>query len=327
MYRLFFNRQQSKETAKQRIRLDGVPSIKYVTLAYLCLTTLLNSILSIFYQSPLDNIYYESYDSLMEGDYSVLYNLLGSFFSSGVGAFSIFCSIFMTLYCLIVSVGYYYYSMKIARNQPGAGYRDLSYGLEILPKAILLAVLEAVFIFLWSLLFFFPGIWAAYRYRLAFYALLDDPNISVFEALNRSKAMTKGHKWELFVLDISFIGWFILADVLSTIGSELGYLLGSLTGVSVIASILSVLGSFALYLIVGLWLTAYKQITEVYFYDFAKNALLNPNGFNNYGGNGGPGNYGGGPGNYNNHDDWQNQPPYNNNNNGNGYDSHRDPWN
>lgn len=76
-----------------------------------------------------------------------------------------------------------------------------------------MTILTGIFIFLWSLLLIIPGIIAAYRYRMALYLLLDNPNMSVYQCIRESKRMMVGHKAELFVLDLSFLGWYILSAV------------------------------------------------------------------------------------------------------------------
>ena len=55
-----------------------------------------------------------------------------------------------------------------------------------------------------------PGIIAAYRYRFALYNLCENPELGVMEALAMSKAQTKGYKLDLFVLDVTFLGWSFL---------------------------------------------------------------------------------------------------------------------
>ena len=65
----------------------------------------------------------------------------------------------------------------------------------------------------WSLLFIIPGIVAAYRYAMVPYLMADHPGMSVAEAFNRSKAMMNGHKGELFLLHLSFIGWLLLSAI------------------------------------------------------------------------------------------------------------------
>lgn len=70
--------------------------------------------------------------------------------------------------------------------------------------------LRNLFIFLWSLLFIVPGIIKAYEYRMMPYLLAENPGIDSNEAFIRSKEMMAGHKWDTFVLDLSFLGWHLL---------------------------------------------------------------------------------------------------------------------
>ncbi len=70
-----------------------------------------------------------------------------------------------------------------------------------------------LFIFLWSLLFIIPGIVKAYSYRMIPYLMAEDSNLSFTEAKNLSRQMMDGHKWNTFVLDLSFIPWHILAGI------------------------------------------------------------------------------------------------------------------
>ena len=86
-------------------------------------------------------------------------------------------------------------------------------GFSFAGKLILLALVQYIFIFLWTLLFIIPGFIAAYRYRFAVYNLCENPDMGVMEAINMSKAQTAGFKWQLFVLDLSFIGWRILSGL------------------------------------------------------------------------------------------------------------------
>lgn len=70
-----------------------------------------------------------------------------------------------------------------------------------------------LYVFLWTLLLFIPGIVASYRYRMVPYLLAEHPELSAQEVLQRSKDMMMGQKWNAFVLDLSFIGWNILAGL------------------------------------------------------------------------------------------------------------------
>lgn len=73
-------------------------------------------------------------------------------------------------------------------------------------------------VFLWALLFIIPGIVAAYRYAMVPYLMADHPEMTVAQAFDRSKAMMKGHKGDLFLLHLSFIGWLLLSAITLGIG-------------------------------------------------------------------------------------------------------------
>ena len=90
-----------------------------------------------------------------------------------------------------------------------AGYERL------LPAALLMSIIVGglAIVTLGILGFVF-----AYAYRLTPYLLEDYPQLSTTEALKTSRQMMKGHKWDLFILDISFIGWVILTIVSCGIG-------------------------------------------------------------------------------------------------------------
>ena len=68
-----------------------------------------------------------------------------------------------------------------------------------------------LYLSLWTLLLVVPGIIKSYEYRMIPYLLAENPNISMEEAFGRSRDMTYGDKWNIFVLDLSFIGWILLA--------------------------------------------------------------------------------------------------------------------
>lgn len=106
-----------------------------------------------------------------------------------------------TIYCLNV----------VKKNHPGFG--DLFDGFAIFLKLIWLLILVFVFTFLWSLLLIIPGIIAAYRYRQALYIMVENPEMSALQCITASKKMMYGHKTELFVMDLSFLGWYILCSV------------------------------------------------------------------------------------------------------------------
>lgn len=90
-------------------------------------------------------------------------------------------------------------------------FNDLFKHYSIFGKAFLANFLVSLFTFLWTLLFIIPGIIATYSYSMTFYILADHPEMDAMDAIRMSKEMMRGHKWELFCLQISFIGWSILS--------------------------------------------------------------------------------------------------------------------
>lgn len=109
----------------------------------------------------------------------------------------------------IVSVGFMIFLLNTVRGV-GACMENLLDGFAFFWKIILISILEGILIALWSLLLVVPGIIAAYRYRMAYYILIDHPEYSPLQCIRESKKMMRGHKWELFGLDFSFIGWWFL---------------------------------------------------------------------------------------------------------------------
>ena len=71
---------------------------------------------------------------------------------------------------------------------------------------------------LWLFLFIVPGVIKAYEYSMIPYLLAENPNLSADEAFSLSKQMTTGQKMDLFVLDLSFLGWIILGAICCGIG-------------------------------------------------------------------------------------------------------------
>lgn len=70
--------------------------------------------------------------------------------------------------------------------------------------------LRGLFTVLWTLLLVIPGIIKAYEYCMIPYLLADDPYLTRQDAFAMSKEMMYGNKLETFLLDLSFLGWYIL---------------------------------------------------------------------------------------------------------------------
>ncbi len=77
---------------------------------------------------------------------------------------------------------------------------------------------RGVYLILWTLLLIIPGIVKMYAYRLVPYILADNPHIGNKRAIELSNQMTMGEKLEIFILDLSFIGWYLLGALAFGIG-------------------------------------------------------------------------------------------------------------
>ncbi len=86
-------------------------------------------------------------------------------------------------------------------------------------KAVILTLLVGLFVILWSLLFIIPGIVMGYAYSQSFYILAENPDMTPMECIKASKAMMKGRKMDMFVLELSFIPWILLVIVTCGIAS------------------------------------------------------------------------------------------------------------
>lgn len=85
-------------------------------------------------------------------------------------------------------------------------------------KKVLTMFLMYLFVYLWSLLLIIPGIIKAFSYAMTPFIIEDNPELSANDAIDRSRAMMRGHKFDLFWLYLSFIGWYILCILTLGIG-------------------------------------------------------------------------------------------------------------
>lgn len=116
------------------------------------------------------------------------------------------------------------------------------YNKELFSRVLTTTLLYYVYVFLWSLLLLIPGCIKSYSYAMTPYILKDNPEMKNNAAIEESMRMMDGHKLELFLLDLSFIGWAILSILTCCIGF--------------------------------LWLTPYMNMARVNFYEDLKKAAV-----------------------------------------------------
>lgn len=91
--------------------------------------------------------------------------------------------------------------------------KDAFSGFDDFWSAFKVTFLVGLFTWLWSLLFVIPGIIKSISYSMSFFILAENKGKPALECISESKAMTQGHKGELFVLSLSFIGWGLLVGI------------------------------------------------------------------------------------------------------------------
>ena len=82
----------------------------------------------------------------------------------------------------------------------------------------LIGLMTSIFTALWSLLFVIPGIVKSYSYSMAYYIKADHPEYNWKQCIAASQQMMNGHKMDLFVQHLSFIGWEIVGSLCLGIG-------------------------------------------------------------------------------------------------------------
>lgn len=133
--------------------------------------------------------------------YSLIFSL-ASTVTGGVASFIISVSMLIALYNVFISA---YLGKGYEINYMVKGY-DKGIG-----NRIALSALKNIYIILWSLLFIIPGVIKAYSYCLAEFISRENPEKSATECLDESRQIMDGHKMELFLFDLSFIGWHLLS--------------------------------------------------------------------------------------------------------------------
>ena len=156
-------------------------------------------------------------------------------------------SVVVLIVCGIIMLGEAKYYLQCSRQEIAVDKIEVLFdGIKgEIGQNILLGVLVSVYVFLWSLLLVIPGIIKSYAYSMAFYLKVDHPEYTAKQAIKESEQLMYGHKMQLFLLDLSFIGWIIVGAFCFGVGT--------------------------------LWVTAYQKSARVQFY---RNLIGESNGAN-----------------------------------------------
>lgn len=126
-------------------------------------------------------------------------------------------SISLGIFFAFVGVGLTSFMVKYVNGGKGE-FKDLFSYLNDYVRIFLTTLLEAIFVVLWALLLIIPGIVKLFGYALVTFLLADEKykDLGYRETLKKSEEMMEGHKMDLFIFELSYIGWFFL--VVLTLG-------------------------------------------------------------------------------------------------------------
>lgn len=117
----------------------------------------------------------------------------------------------------VIQLGYAQFLLK-QYNKANFETKDLFSQFDRFGQGFAQAFLRGLYSFLWGLLFIIPGIVKSYSYAMTPYIMAENPEITASDAIKASMEMMDGHKGDLFFLDLTFIGWDILAALTLNIG-------------------------------------------------------------------------------------------------------------
>ncbi len=118
-----------------------------------------------------------------------------------------------------LEVGGRRYFIQSAKDDADTNNLGYAFKKERYMEIIKAMLYRSVLTFLWTLLLIIPGIVKGYAYRMVPYILSENPRIGYKRAIELSNKMTDGEKMDMFVLDLSFIGWYLLGLLALFIGT------------------------------------------------------------------------------------------------------------
>ena len=235
-----------REIARDALRGYWKPMF-IATLIYFVLTNVVSAVLSLIFSVDMTEIYNNAGVTIKEG-MSTSLDCGGGLYSFIVGG------PFLLGFTILLLT--FFRTRKVDNSLNFEGF-------SFFTKAFLLQFLIGIKAFLWGLLFVFPGVIAYYRYSQAFYILADNPDYTVRQCIEESKRLMYGNKAKKFGLDISFIGWAIVAALP---GGILNAILPDSFVAEIIVSIITYLGLIILY--------EYVFTAETAFYELATERLV-----------------------------------------------------
>ncbi len=169
-------------------------------------------------------------------DSDVMYKVSEKF---GLIGLSISCSLISLFLGGVISVGLCKFLLDMTTKREEPRFETLFSQFNIYLKTLGLNILITLSVCIGTILFIVPGIIVGLMFSQSYYILSEDPSKSITQCIKESVDMMNGHKWDLFYLELTFIGWWLLTAI--TVG------------------------------IAGLWVAPYVKVTETNFYLSIKN--------------------------------------------------------
>ncbi|MCQ2584147.1 MAG: DUF975 family protein [Treponema sp.] len=194
-----FDRPKYKDFARIQLRSRWTVPVMSVLVSLIFLRV---------FNIPL-NLYIDSFkirEYLMQGD---IENYVNAFLEMNPMVIYGLAFIVMLVSFVLEMASVHLY-LKMSRSPDPVVFGDYVEGYSSWWKAIRCGLWNFLFTFLWSLLLFIPGLIKIFSYSQMFYLLDEFPGMTVRKSMKISMKITKGHKMDLFILDLSFFGWFFL---------------------------------------------------------------------------------------------------------------------
>lgn len=149
--------------------------------------------------------------NLLTYDYGNVYNYFEAYSTAVSNHTSFLPTLVQTLVEAILIIASLNVYLKMSRSPNKVSFSTFIEGFNNWYRAIFCELFRGIFVFLWSLLFFIPGIIKSYSYSQMGFLIAEFPKLSIPKAMTISKIITKGNKWNIFVMQLSFLGWDILS--------------------------------------------------------------------------------------------------------------------
>lgn len=291
-----------KWRAREAVRA-ATPNAIFTTFVYLLLTTGVSWVVGRFAADPLGDILHLQQQGV------ALDRAIGLMLHM-VGRFGMFFALLVGIWEVVVDFGYNRWCLCTARGEQGE-LGDLMAGFSMVGRILWLRILVLMYGLLWYVAIFMPAgfvialgavvwmwipvvgvplcigifvlafaLWLSriLRYSMAEFCLMDEPEMGASWALRRSRLMMQGRVKEYVFLILSFIGWFLLASLITTaVEGALVLAVGGMQALTDPQAAQSVGSSWLIVLLptlaclpLSLWLKPYVTMTQCNFYEQIK---------------------------------------------------------